>query len=225
PRYERQFGGVGMMIDRPALRVKFTSSEKFNVGARRAKRIRVAAEACQRYLGWNHLPPCRIEVETSPPPHVGLGVGTQTDLAVARGLTAWLGDEETSLAELALAVDRGGRSSIGAFGFEQGGLIVDGGRGSGNSLGELQQRVAMPEAWRVLLLLPKELQGLSGEAEREAFESLPPVPPELHAELVRRACDELVPAAKEGDFDRFAEALYHYGRQAGQCYSAIQSTP
>jgi beta-ribofuranosylaminobenzene 5'-phosphate synthase len=223
--YQRQFGGVGLMAGEPQLRLRIEAAERFEATGPTASRVKATAESCVRYFGWSELPACRIKIEKSPPQHVGLGVGTQTDLAVARGLALWQGRSEPTIAELALAVDRGGRSSVGTHGFDRGGLIIEAGRGPGDTLGELLHHVPLPEAWRILLLMPRQGEGLSGKAEREAFASLPDVPWEVHRELVRLACDEMVPAARESQFERFASALYEYGLLAGSCYQGVQATP
>ena len=225
PEYQQQFGGVGMMIATPAIQLTMTAADRFEVSGNAAERVRKTAEGCVGYWGWPELPRCRIEVVESPPQHVGLGVGTQLDLLVAKGLAKWHGDEKLGLSELALAVDRGGRSSVGTHGFQHGGLIVEAGRGPGDTVGELLHRVEVPSAWRVVLIIPQGTEGLSGANEQEAFDNLPPVPRQTHDELKRLACDELVPAASAGDFDRFARHLYDYGRLAGECYATIQHAP
>ncbi len=222
PEYEHQFGGVGMMIDRPAINLRISTADELDIVGPAAARVRKVAEGCTRYWGWLSLPACRIELLELPPQHVGLGTGTQLDLLVARGLAEWQGEEVPGLAELALAVDRGGRSSVGTHGFAQGGLLVETGRGPGDTLGKLLHRVDVPAAWRILLVIPVGETGLSGRGEREAFDNLPPVPQETHEQMVELACHQLVPAAAKGDFERFASALYTYGQLAGKCYSTIQ---
>ena len=37
--------------------------------------------------------------------------------------------------------------------------------------------------------------------------------------------EELIPAATEGQFDRFSESLYRYGHAAGMCFAARQGGP
>lgn len=225
PRYERQFGGAGMMIDRPQVKVVLSPSAGFSAVGPAAERVAQVAEGCVRYWGWKSLPACQIEVTDLPPQHVGFGVGTQLDLAVATGLAHWQGECELGLAELTLAVDRGGRSSVGAHGFDQGGFLVEAGRGPGETLGKLLHRVPVPEEWRVLLMTPSGQQGLSGASERQAFADLPSVAEDVHGRLVQLACDELVPAVSDGEFDRFSQMLYDYGRLAGECYATVQEVP
>ena len=65
--------------------------------------------------------------------------------------------------------------------------------------------------------------GLHGDAEKQAFARLPPVPGEISAELSRIAVMELWPAAVEGQFTEFSEALLRYGLLAGKPFEQASS--
>ena len=54
---------------------------------------------------------------------------------------------------------------------------------------------------------------------------LPPVPHEVTAEMCRILLIELLPAAVEADFEAFADALEHFGKLAGSCFSHAQGGP
>ncbi len=54
---------------------------------------------------------------------------------------------------------------------------------------------------------------------------LPPAPVEVTRRLVKIASQELVPAATDGEFARFSEALFRYGELAGNCFAACQGGP
>ena len=111
---------------------------------------------------------------------------------------------------------------MGLYGFRYGGLIAEAGKTATDEIAPLVSRVALPEAWRFLLVRPAAGEGLSGEAERQAFERLPPVPPETTARMCQEAMLGLLPAAIEGDFELFSESLYRYGEEAGRCFSRQQ---
>ena len=81
-------------------------------------------------------------------------------------------------------------------------------------------RARLPAAWRCVVIVGRESAGLSGDAEREAFKRIPPVPAEVTAELSRIALVELLPAAVEGRFGEFAAAVRRYGTVAGQPFAA-----
>ena len=136
----------------------------------------------------------------------------------------WLFDTRDSL-DLARVVGRGRRSCVGVYGFSRGGLIVEAGRmirdeGDDDdvtrSFSPMVARVRLPQSWRCVLLVARDSAGISGEAEREAFARLPPVPREITAELARLALLELLPAAVEGKFIEFAVAVRNYGMLAGK---------
>src|SRR5262249_44712667 len=119
------------------------------------------------------------------------------------------------------AVGRGCRSAIGLYGFHHGGLLAEAGKSADGEISPLVSRVPMPEAWRFVVLHHK-LEGLSGDAERHAFERLPPVPADRTARMWSLAMTGLVPAAIEGRFDPFSQSLYQFGVEAGQCFAPFQ---
>ena len=247
----RSFGGVGVMVDRPAVHVRLRRAEKFSARGPLGERTIGFAHDCVRF--WS-LPPesaCQIEVLTTPRAHVGLGSGTQLALAVAAGMrhlfrepptlvehaseihpteNDWLFDTPDAL-ELASAVGRGRRSCVGIYGFSRGGLIIEAGRW-GSSANEDPQhrrfspmvaRVRLPSAWRCVIVVQRDSIGLHGEPEKAAFAALPPVPQELSAELSRLALMDLLPAAVEGNFDEFSAAVYRYGQLAGKPFESASA--
>ena len=220
---ERQFGGVGVMLDSPGLEIEFAPAESFAATGPLAARAAEFAHRVCRYL--QHEPfPAQVHIRRAPPDHVGLGTGTQLGMSVAAGLHA-LWNLEATTEQLAASVERGERSAIGVHGFRLGGLIVEAGKGPGESLGPLVARVALPETWRFVLLRPQHPAGISGHAERQAFAQLPPVPLETTARLRDELYNNLLPAAQAGDFTGFSRSLYTYGLTAGECFAARQGGP
>lgn len=219
-----QFGGVGVMLQRPGLELECTSAPRFEVEGPLAERAADFARRIHRALGLVDLPPVRVQIRRAPPDHVGLGTGTQLGMAVAAGLHAFWQLDATN-AELAIRAERGLRSAIGVHGFERGGLIVEGGKLPGEALGRLVARVALPERWRFVLIVPPHAPGLSGDAERRAFAELPAVPPATTNRLWSEVEERLLPAARAGDYATFSRALYEYGLSAGRCFAATQGGP
>ncbi|WP_442485258.1 hypothetical protein [Aeoliella sp. SH292] len=223
PVHPRQFGGVGMMIDKPRLTLRFSPAEQFVAAGPLADRIATVAKSCAARWKLDTLPACRIELTEQPPQHAGFGVGTQLGLAVARGIAeCCVVIGEKSPDELSLAAGRGLRSAVGTHGFVLGGLLVDAGKSPSDEVGTLAKRVEVPSEWRVLLITPQNSPGMAGEAERAAFAKLPPVPLGTTKQLQQIAFDQLAPAVENGDFDRFAAAIYEYGHLAGLCFAAVQ---
>lgn len=168
------------------------------------------------------MQPQRIEVLEAPRGHVGFGSGTQLGLTIAAGLLQSQDIPITGLEQLMLLAGRGLRSSVGSYGFLHGGLIVEAGKFPGETLAPLVKQITLPEAWRVLLVIPRASQGLSGAPEKEAFAKLPPVSAVTTDRLAAELFFEMIPAATSADFARFAASLGRYGELAGNCFATIQ---
>jgi len=221
----RQFGGVGLMIDRPGLQLRVSPAERFQVkGPLKQRAEQFVGKMCAA-LALPCEPACLIEIENAPPEHVGLGTGTQLGLAVATGIRELLGRDDLDYFDLAELIGRGERSSIGTYGFAMGGLLVEAGKYEGESHSPLVSRVELPQQWRVVLIALRGQHGIHGDVERRAFSDLPPVPTAATAGLCREVLLSLLPAAAEGRFERFSESLYRYGHMAGLCFAANQGGP
>jgi beta-RFAP synthase len=225
PAQRRQFGGVGLMIDRPGVSLRLVADELDSVTAAAADRDHVI-EIVTRYrerCGTAVQPPrCRIEMQSSIPPHVGLGSGTQLAMAVAKGLSVIAGESEVSTPELARRVLRGKRSSIGLHGFEAGGLLVDGGKRHATEISPIVARTEVPDDWRFLLVRPPAEVGCSGTSELHAFAKLPPIPERTTERLCRLIVLDLVPALRSRDFEGFSAALREFNHTVGEHFAAVQ---
>lgn len=223
---ERQFGGVGVMIDRPPLVVRLSSADRVEAAGPLAERAATFVRQVLGALAPDEPKGCRVEIVSAPPEHCGLGVGTQLGLSIAAGAARLLGREASGPHELAAWAGRGQRSAVGTHGFALGGMIVEAGKRAGDALGTLVCRLDLPEAWRFVLVMPaadhENGQGLSGVEEQLAFASLPPVPQGVTDTLCREVLLHLLPAAREGRFDQFSASLYRYGYLAGLCFAAQQ---
>lgn len=224
----RPFGGVGVMVDRPTLRLRVESADRFETVGPAVARVMEFAERLR--TAWNipQLPACRLEVVEAPPAHVGFGTGTQLALAVAAAVGRWMGRDMPAADILASWVGRGERSAIGSWGFQLGGLLIEGGHEPApgrSTVSPLLSRLSLPETWRWVLITPHRTQGLSGAPERAAFARLPAVSPAVTEQLCDELWNELLPAAELGDFERFSASLYRYGHAAGNCFAAIQGGP
>jgi beta-ribofuranosylaminobenzene 5'-phosphate synthase len=219
-----QFGGVGVMIEPPAVELQVSPADVFSVVGGHTERVRQFAEKAVRSWKLPSLPNCRIKIN-APPDHTGLGVGTQLGLAVAAGVRQHLRLSKLPAVELAASVGRGGRSSVGIYGFEFGGLVVDGGKRGGERVGELVCRLPLPEEWRFVLIRTTDGKGLAGECEARAFAELPPVPRAVTRRLWGITNERMLPAVRAADCAEFGEAVYEFGRLAGECFAAAQRGP
>lgn len=224
--HRRQFGGVGIMVDEPRLRVTIHPAARYSCsGFHAARTTEIARKVSQQWLG-AALPTCEIRVEAAPPEHAGLGLGTQLSLAVGVALTRYCNLARLpSAEEISIKLGRARRSSVGTHGFVHGGLIVDAGHAAGEQLGALARRVELPAGWRVVLVVPRQTAGLSGEQESEAFADLPPVPAEITGRLTSELLLEMLPAIHAEDFAAFSRSVYAFGRLAGSCFAPVQGGP
>jgi beta-ribofuranosylaminobenzene 5'-phosphate synthase len=220
------FGGLGMMIAEPRCVVEIEASEAWageGVGFQRAlefaRRVLDAVEAPVK------PPSLRLRITSVIAAHQGLGGGTQLALAVAAGIRALLGLPTATAAELAALTGRGQRSAVGTHGFIHGGLIWEAGRQPGEAIGRLVARVPVPESWRIVLVNFHNQAGLSGKPEIDAFEGLSPVPAPTTERLKQLAERDILPAAERGSLEYFGEAVYEYGRIAGECFAPVQGGP
>lgn len=221
----RQFGGAGVMIDEPAVRLVIRPASAFSAEGALATEIRNCASRCAQAWQLSELPACQVEVWASPRRHAGLGSGTQLACAVAAGLAAWCGNPAPTADQLACWTGRGQRSAVGTYGFLLGGLIVEAGHLPTEPLSPLLHRLPVPSHWRFVLAEPETAGGLSGLDEQHAFAALEPVSSATRAQLMNEVEEHLVPALGAGDCQAFGESVFRYGRLAGNCFAAVQGGP
>jgi beta-ribofuranosylaminobenzene 5'-phosphate synthase len=211
------------MLEQPGIELLFEAASEFRVAPHPlAERIAGFAQSYVANSGLEVLPGVLVTVKKALPSHFGLGSGTQLGLAVAKGLAAWHGENGIPAHDLALRVGRGKRSAIGLYGFDLGGLIVDGGQPNSGGVAPLLAHLPFPSEWRFLLVMPVSEPGISGSTEQSVFDSRPSTPKEVLAELTRLILWELLPAATEANFGVFARALGEYGRLAGEPFVPAQ---
>lgn len=217
------FGGIGLMIERPGLQLAVEPAHAWSAEGPLAERAlafaRMFVASSPEIQSASST--FRVTIESAPPEHVGLGLGTQLGLAVAKSL-AVLHDLSLDAAELARRVGRGARSALGIHGFAHGGFLVDGGKGPQTDIAPLIARLPFPDDWRIVLIIPKNMRGLHGTAERRAFdENLQDTEKDTEA-VCRLVLLGLLPALAERDLPTFAEALYEFNRRVGEMFRPIQ---
>src|SRR4051794_39870893 len=192
----RRFGGLGVAVGRPAVVLEAEPADELTAEGAEAERALQFARRCRDALalpGGAHL-----RVVEAIPPHVGLGSGTKLALAVAQALAALYGRTVDAPA-LAEAAGRAARSAVGTWTFALGGLVVEGGVRNGlDRPAPLLMRHAVPDEWRIVLVVPNAEPGLSGVAETRAFERLVPSS-ERSAAIAQVVLTSLLPALVEHD--------------------------
>jgi beta-ribofuranosylaminobenzene 5'-phosphate synthase len=216
----RWFGGIGASMAKPTLLVSAARADSLAAHGEDAERAR---EFARLFLAHRHLRVgADIHVHRALPAHVGLGSGTQLALAVARALAELYG-VESDARSLTIAVGRGKRSAIGTWTFDDGGLVVEGGRrADSGECGPLIARVPIPSTWRCVVAIPQGPPGISGAGEAEAFARLP-APPETEVEKVAHlVLMSLLPSLAEADLTGFGRALSEVQEITGRWFAPVQ---
>ena len=220
----RRFGSLGLTIDTFATRLHVERSAELCAEGPGAERALAYARA---FLESRGLPArARISIEEAIPGHAGLGSGTQMALAVGTALerlnTEPSGADPLDSRAIADALGRGRRSGIGIGAFDQGGFIVDCGRGDQDQVPPLALRIPFPADWRVLLLLDQRNQGIHGERELRAFAELPEFPEATVGRLCRVLLMQVVPGLLEDRLEPVAEGIREIQRAVGEHFAPAQ---
>ena len=215
----RHFGSIGLALNEIYTRLTLMPAEQCRVSGDCADRaLKYTHELC-RQLGVSDR--LGIRIETAIPEHIGLGSGTQMALAIGMALNKYysLGH---SIRDLASLTDRGMRSGIGIGVFEQGGLVVDGGRGDATVTPPVIVQMPVPEHWRFILVFDKRGQGLHGEQEITAFKKLPPFPKQEAARLCYLLLMQALPSVAEDNIERFGEVITELQQSVGEHFAPAQ---
>lgn len=217
--FGRRFGSIGLMLDQPCTQLTVMRSAEYKFsgpGAERAEKLAKNFMEQARLSG-----AVAVHFESAIPEHAGLGSGTQMALAVGVGLSR-LYNLPLTPRDVAGMTERGARSGIGVAAFEQGGLLVDGGRGANTVVPPLLARMAFPEEWRVLMIFDHSGAGVHGAEEVEAFRALPEFPQDVAATLCRRILMQALPAVAEQDLAAFGSAIYEVQCRIGDYFASAQ---
>jgi beta-RFAP synthase len=222
----RLFGGLGVAINYPNVILQAEKSQSLSLKGEKSELLRPLVELfLEKY---DAEPKVAINVKQTIPQHVGLGSGTQLALATAVAL-AKLFDIDGSVQELAATMGRGKVSGVGTAVFDKGGFVVEGGVKirknksiSSNSFPPVIFQASFPDDWFFTVAIPKAKRGLSGEAEANAFNSLPPMSIEQAGRISHLILMSLLPALKEKDIKTFGGALTQIQNIVGDCFASAQ---
>jgi beta-ribofuranosylaminobenzene 5'-phosphate synthase len=225
----RRFGSLGLVVDGLHTTVELRrlghdeGRDKFSAAdapaAAELPRARAHLDALRRATG--QTAPLHLHIAQALPAHAGFGSGTQLALAVGRAFSAVFG-LALPTAKIARLTGRGQRSGVGIAGFDQGGLLLDGGPRADGEAAPLISRIVLPSAWRVLLVIDARLRGLNGDAEKAALATLAPLPREGAAEICHEVLMRVLPGAAGAEFAPFAAGLTRVQRLLGQHFALAQ---
>ena len=215
----RHFGSIGVALNEISTRLTLNAAPQLHFSGLPSAR----AEKCaQRLCATLNVPTnLHINLEALIPEHVGLGSGTQMALTMGSALNAFY-NLNLTVRDIAQLGDRGARSGIGIGVFEQGGLVVDGGRGEWTRTPPIISHLDIPDDWRFILVFDQRGQGLHGEQEVSAFKKLPPFPQSEAARLCYLLLMQGLPAVAEADLVKFGDVITQLQRSVGEHFAAVQ---
>lgn len=215
----RRFGSIGLTIDGLSTRLRAEKANEITVNGPGAER---ALKYARDYMTARDIKGgVEINLEQKIPDHVGLGSGTQMALAVGTAIERLYGNELDSAA-IAGLLDRGRRSGIGIGAFDQGGFILDCGKGEGDGVPPVAVRLPFPEKWRALLLFDTRSQGLHGADEITAFTKLAQFPALTAAHLCRLVMMQVLPGVMEGQLQPVSSAIGEIQQTVGDHFAPAQ---
>lgn len=219
----RMYGSLGLAIQQPNVVIELTKSTKKIINGEDHERVKKTSELFLKHFKIKES--FQILVKKNIPSHVGLGSGTQIDLAVAKGLAS-LFNLNVSTRDISKIVGRGEVSGIGTAVFESGGFVVDGGKSTkktGNNLvPPVIVRHSFPEDWFMVVALPGLKKGIDGKIEDQALKKLPKPPVELVGKMCRILIMKMIPALLEQDISNFGSAMTDLQIMTGQSFSSVQ---
>lgn len=221
----RRFGSLGLSIDGFATHLHAERAQGLSAEGPEAGRALAYARAYLEARGL--VGGASLRIDEAIPGHSGLGSGTQMALAVGTALErlhcVQAGREPPAETRaIADVLGRGQRSGIGIGAFDQGGFIVDCGRGDLGGVPPLALRIPFPEDWRVLLLLDRRSQGIHGEREARAFAELPEFPEATAGRLCRVLLMQVAPGLHERRLEPVAEGIREIQRSVGEHFAPAQ---
>ena len=215
----RRFGGLGV-CGRAARRwcSRRSRRDDLSVEGADAERALAFARRCRDALGLEGG--AHLRVVEAIPPHVGLGSGTKLALAVAQALAAVHGRTLDAPA-LAQAAGRAARSAVGTWTFAPRRPRGRGRCREPRAGAPLLTRHAMPDDWRIVIVIPNAEPGLSGAAEVAGVRPLVPSA-ERSAAIAQLVLTSLLPALVERELEEFGGALTRVQQLVGDEFASMQ---
>lgn len=215
----RDFGSLGVCLAEICTHISASLSNDIVIQGPASHRASLYAGRILEHL--NIQGGANISIHESIPEHAGLGSGTQLSLAVGTAI-AGLYNKMISADEIAVVMERGARSGIGAGAFSRGGFLVDGGRGEQTDLPPITSHMNFPEAWRFVLVFDDALQGVHGPREKQAFQNLAPMTEAISGRISRLILMQVLPAIAETDCGRFGAAISEIQQLVGDHFATAQ---
>jgi len=215
----RSFGSLGLCLADINTHITAVVSDSVFIQGPSSQRASIYTGRMLEHLGITTG--VEISILDAIPEHAGLGSGTQLSLAVGTAIAQIYGFDITA-EQLAEIMERGARSGIGIGAFTRGGFLVDGGRGKQTGTPPIICHLPFPEAWRLVLVLDTERQGMHGIEEKQAFDSLQPMSEHMSGHLCRLTLMQALPALVEADCEQFGATISEIQMLVGDHFAPLQ---
>jgi len=228
----RKFGSIGLAIDSYATTIIIKKQPEttlfgLTISDNLSQRIIAIIKLFYQTLG-QHIAQkdhgVAVNIEQLIPKHAGFGSGTQLTLTIGTALCRLHAISATT-AEIAHSLGRGKRSGIGIATFDLGGFIIDGGNVSNTDSNLSPPLIAQPHFdndWRIVLIMDNQHQGVHGQQEKQAFDTLPTFPQSSAQAICHLTLMQLLPALVEKDLDTFGSAISQIQSLIGDHFAPIQ---
>ncbi len=214
-------GGVGISIGEPSVEVTISPNHGLCINGSEDTVI-ICKNAIDKLSEIIKDFDFKVDIKTNSMSHIGLGLGTQCALSVAKAIAAYFDLKINSL-ELATLVQRGGTSAVGVYSFYVGGFIVEGGRlwnyektsfgpSSMFAFKKLPPLIARHEfpQWGICIVVPKQKKRINGIEEWKLFKEFTPVPVCEVDEACKWTLMGMIPSVVTHNFSSFCESLVKY---------------
>ena len=216
---DRHFGSIGVALNEYVTKISVSPAvDRLVTGPSSHRADKCLTLMCEALKVSDKV---EVIIESAIPEHVGLGSGTQMSLAIGMALNK-LYNLQMSVRDIAALMDRGLRSGIGIGIFEQGGLVLDGGRGKKTITPPLLVHLDIPKDWRFILVFDSRGQGLHGKQELDAFKALPVFPQQEAERLAYLLLMQGLPAVAENDLAQFGEVITQLQQAVGEHFAVAQ---
>lgn len=215
----RNFGSIGVALNEINTSISISEADNLcSIGLPSERALKSVKQLCELLNVSDKL---QLDIKSLIPEHVGLGSGTQMSLAIGMALSQYY-DLGLQVRDIAVLTSRGARSGIGIATFEQGGLVVDGGRGEKTLTPPVISQMSVPEEWRFILVFDSTDQGLHGADEIKAFKELPQFSSQEAARLCYLLMMQALPALAENQLDLFGDVITQLQSSVGEHFSGAQ---
>ncbi len=202
----RNFGSIGLTISQFQNVILIKESKKYEIESKNEYVKLKINEIFEKFKKKFVFKPFKIEVHETTPSHVGLGSGTQLALTIGL-LISEFHNLKLSFKDIVKISGRGLRSGVGIESFNNGGFIVDCGKGNMTTIPPVFFRTEWPDKWKIILILDNSFKGLSGNDEKKQFEVISKIEPNISMINSQTLLMNIIPSIIENNFTNFCKGI------------------